>query len=332
MHQPSSSSPYRDHVRQVIEHWALLAGVAHAVRADARMSLVDRQLARLATGDALSALCADGSPVEFCERIGPRPQAPALTVAGFDDAGGGADFDRLQSLVRPVLGADGTEALRRRVGALATSPKHLWLGIDFAQPTTMRLYCKPAPKTVAAITADLAVTDASRLFGPGASSTRAVLAELVARGRNLVVGFDFAGSRSGSKLAVAHPLERSVLARVAAVAGVALDPLAAWLEALRPGRPWPTRRCGLGLAIDPSGRVTALTAYVYAAPFFRGDDELRSFVLRLAARFGWNTGTYRHASRLLDHRRERRRHLIGFTTSLDGSTSLRTYAQTGIAA
>ncbi len=135
---------------------------------------------------------------------------------------------------------------------------------------------------------------------------------------------------AGPKVAFQHPLEQGPLEALAGQCGVPYEPLRTYMHLLDPRRGgWRMTRCGLALACDAQGNPSGLTVYHYAAPYFRDDEQLRTFALRLAEKFGWNTNTYRASSRLLDRPAERVRSLIGFTVAANGTTSMRLYGHAG---
>jgi hypothetical protein len=327
-----SSATYSERVSQLLSDWALLAGDKRQIDGDPRAAMLFRSLKTRAGSPCFkSRLCADGSPVEFCERISVKPQFPALTMepAAMTEGAteGAAAIDKLCRALESLATEAELLCLKRQLSRLNNYVDAYWIGVDFAQAAGMRLYCHlrraqglPDAKSLAC-----------RPFSPAADRAIRMLKE---SGTLRMVAFDVGTAAAGVKLAFEHEATPAAIEEIAGACGVPFDPLCEYISALdsrggsRPSR----ERRGLAIAIDGAGNAAGLTLYHYAAPHFRDDEELRAFVLGLAGRFRWTTDTYRAASRLLDRQGERVRSLVGFTAPAVGSPSLRLYGRTGACA
>jgi hypothetical protein len=320
------AATYVERVQRLLGDWALLTGESEAISEDPRMRMVSRNLQYYddSRSAAKSALCADGSPLEFCERISRRPQAVAFTLEPLRPATNQswslASLCRLLQTIAPV---EEVQLLGQRLSRYARSIRSLWLGADFAQSTGVRIYCH--------LTSEASIESAFCVAGLAPSSpVRQTIFDIFNSTRLRVVGLNFGGLAKGIKLAFSHPLDSEGMERIAGrwrVPGGLLRDYMSVVSRARGG--WRKGRCGVGVALDEAGAVQGLTIYHYAAPYFLNDQELRSFVLRLADRFSWDTTVYRSASRLLDREGVRVRTLIGFTVSVTGERSLRLYGQSG---
>jgi hypothetical protein len=318
--QPACS--YSERVTQLLGDWALLAGQNGSIARDPRMTMLSEVLPSFdQQGPLRSALCADGSPVEFCERISALPQSPAVTVEPPQREG----QSKLNALCRTLRGIGPQAAidrLRRRLKRHEDRIQTYWIGVDFAQSRGARVYCHLHANAGA---------EAGSLAGVRLSAKlRRVASGLAENGALRLVASSFEARGKGAKLAFQHPLAPESLEALAAECYVPYGALSEYMAALDPHRGgWRQSRCGVALTVGGSGEVSSLTVYHYTAPYFRDDEQLRAFALRLAGRFHWNTHTYRGSSRLLDRPGERVRSLIGFTAAADGETSLRLYGGTG---
>ena len=356
--------PYAERIGRVLSDWALLAGQGSTFAEDPRTRWLREELERPASEPARvdrGHLCADRSPVEFCERINAQPQRVAFTFEpgppaedGDPAAGplcrwpgpvaGGMEAELAAWRRQPGGKAEGRRqkaegSAERKTGFLARKPlstqaghrstgSHAaWIGVDYAHPVGIRVYVSLRGEPSSGRTPDQEPGLAGLPLQDGA---RRALEELHRRGRLRVVGIDCGGERKRTKLAFAHPVDPAALEALATHAGIPAAPTRAYLRMLSPsGAGWRQRRCGIGIAIDATGGVLGYTVYHYTAPYFRDDEELRSFVLRLAGHFSWDTTVYRPASRLLDVAGKRVRTLLGFTIAETGETSLRLYGRSG---
>jgi hypothetical protein len=277
-----------------------------------------------------AALCADGSPLEFCERISAQPQAVALTLeppwTGWDQ---GCSLASLRHLLQSIAPEEDVTRLCERVGSHAKEIRTLWVGADFAQRRGVRLYFHLSRDASAQVANGVRAGERLRLAELDLpDSSRKVLIEIMQRGTLRCIGVNFNGESHGVKLAFAHPLDRDSVEHIADRCGVSKDLLREYMHSISPTcGGWRTSRCGLALTLSETGQVLGVTVYHYTAPYFRHDQELRRFVLRLAERFVWNTEAYRYTSRLLDREGVRMRTLLGFTAPVTGSPSLRLYGQ-----
>jgi hypothetical protein len=322
---------YAEHVTEVFEQWSLLTNdSAHAL--DPRAVLLKSVLTcRRGDHDCHSAerLCADGSPVEFCERLARTPQRPAYTLdLGPNNGSSGERLEFAFSLLKQVVNPDAVSELWHRLADHISYVRAVWIGVDCETSGGVRLYLELARKIASTAAA---VTFAAELAGMRIDE-RGTLAinDIAARGTLRLVGIDLGRPSAGLKLAFALPLSDSLLVEHARRFDFEPQLFSTYVHCVASKyRLWRQARCGLGIRFDSSGKTRALTLYHYAAPYFRDDDELRSRVFTLAAVFGWSTATYRATSRLLDFIGVRVRNLLGFTVKDDGITSLRIYGCSG---
>ncbi len=327
-----ASHSYPQRIEQLLGDWALLAGHGETFSEDSRMNMLTQNLEQFAgQAQAKSCLCADGSPVEICERISAQPQAVAFTMEPLPVR---TDEEPHLSCLCRLLGNIAPEGkmqlLRSRIGRYASGLSHLWLGTDFARPG-VRIYCHFTPVTAGEIMGQLQSGNpiAIAQIEPEISVRRSIV-EIQKHGALRMIGLNFDGIIGGAKLAFAHPLEVTSMERLAGACSIPFNPLQDYMRLLSPSQGgWRSTRCGLALTLNHAGYTQSLTVYHYAASYFLDDLKLRSFVLRIAEYFLWDTQVYRGVSRLLDREGERMRSLIGFTVSASGETSLRLYGQTG---
>ena len=319
------TATYSQRVTQLLGDWALLAGQHIRIARDPRMAMLSRILPRFdGKPPARSRLCADGSPVEFCERIGVLPQSPAITVEP-PAWEGISKLGALCRTVREIAPPQDVDVLRRKLKRYEDRVKTYWIGADFGQPNGVRIYCHLKPDTRSAPPALPGVRLSSAL--------RRVVSGLAQSGTLRLAASSFQAADKGAKLAFQHPLAAANLEALAGECGVPYAALRDYMRLLDPHRGgWRKSRCGLAVAVDADGDAAGLTVYHYAAPYFRDDQQLREFALRLAERFVWNTKTYRASSRLLDRPGERVRSLIGFTVATNGGCAMRLYGRTGAGA
>lgn len=287
------------------------AGCAVADRTAALVATVMRDRMPAADATSRTRLCADGSPVELCERLAATPQPLGFTL----DAGTTGAFALISSALR--------ERFRRDASVVRT----VWVGIDGEPSSSIRLYADLQRGTMRA-------ADASVRIGNLEPDARAatVLAEIERAGALRVVGVDAGPAVAGGvKLAFATALDAHGLFDIARSCDVHDACFATYLRALQPvDRTWRQVRCGIGIALARTGQIAALTLYHYTAPYFRDDAALRASALALAERFGWDASVYRPMSRLLDDPAGSRvRALAGFTVRADGVCSLRMYGRSG---
>jgi hypothetical protein len=323
---------YAMRLSDVLEHWCLLCGDASPARGT--VTLLRAAFAgRAGTEDRRSParLCADGSPLEFCERLSDTPQRPACTV----DFGPPASkpLARLRTAFAwlEAGSAARTLAQRRFAASCADLVRAVYIGLEGNALEAVRLYIDIArddERHDGRTSVELAQAAVQH---PLASRTLSAL-EFIARiGRLRLCGIDLGAPAGGVKLAFALPLDEAALSRCADTCDVDMAPIRTYLRALdRTGSAWRQVRSGLGVAVDCAGRIEALTLYTYAAPYFRSDAALRETALAMASTFRWDAAGYRGASRLLDDPAGTRvRGLIGFTARRDGRTGLRMYGRSG---
>src|SRR6185437_3749529 len=137
---------YSQRVTQLFGDWALLAGQSSRIAQDPRMAMLSRILQHFdGKGRVRSGLCADGSPVEFCERISVLPQSPAITVEP-PEWEGRSKLSALCRTVREIAPRQDVDALRRRLKRYEDRVKTYWIGADFGQPNGIRIYCHLHPE------------------------------------------------------------------------------------------------------------------------------------------------------------------------------------------
>ncbi len=322
---PAPSS-YSRRVTNMLADWALLSGDGDRIARDPRFAMMSQVMQDFDRNPGFrSALCADGSPLETCERISQSPQSPAFSVEPLvsEAAGNSTTLDALCSALTCISSDEAVHNVRQRILPTESQVDAYWIGVDFAQKQGVRIYCHLKPN---ASSGALSLVDS-----PLSGLARTVISRLSESGALRLIAWNFSTKAAGTKLAFSHPLDLQTLERIAGECGIPALYLSHYMRSVA-GSPqvWRRTRGGVALAIDHAGQPAAITVYHYAAPHFHDDGDLRDLVLRLSDRFQWNVDTYRSTSKLLDRHGVRVRNLLGFTVTIRGEASLRIYGRSGI--
>ncbi len=128
-----ATNTYSQSAIELLRDWALLAGVSGRIAQDPRMGLLARVLPDFDDGALASGgLCTDGSPLELCERISVKPQAPAFTLE-VPEWEGHSQLDALCRALRETASEQDLNETRLRLERIDGRVKTYWIGVDFAQ-------------------------------------------------------------------------------------------------------------------------------------------------------------------------------------------------------
>lgn len=276
-------------------------------------------------------LCADGSPVEICERLGRTPVGPAITC----ELGVSQALASASAIAFP--GAHVIRAIDATAGALIRNGKQesmpFWIGVhcDVGGAMRTKLYYSFDGRHQSDAT-----TRCSRallLAGfPVTTRLQDILRLFEERGYLRMVAFsvDEAGAGGVKVYARIRRADGALVDRLARLSGVPFEPFDCYVRrVLRRARDWFDGRAGLGVGVGTDGTVRSIALYHYAAGYFGNDDALRERLLSVAGEFEWDAYAYRASTRLIDSgSASRARCLLGFGASQTGS-EMHAYAQTG---
>ncbi len=340
---------YRLRLLSLVQDWHLLtAGVAPDIAAQQWVDKVretERLFSRVGEGVApsdwrtFSKLCADGSPVEWCERISGDREIPgpaytldpapygattcqrlriATEAAEVLLAHEGLDITLLRDILQ-ILSKSSAPLPGQTISKFSsaadghsqpdetTEPSGvagLWLGVEerAERPRLIKLYINLNWRQMPTPWAQLSRA-LIRAGCPPDSLTEWLIKPLGQQGypRMLALGLS-ADARPAAKLYYRlHQLDRNRLFMLTDAVSWPRQPFEDYLKyVLKNNLLWNDRNTGIGLGLRGEAGLTSLSLFHYASAYFCNDAELRHTILSAAPEFRWQTEGFRLSSRLID--------------------------------